>query len=126
VYPDVALAPAAARPAWMARAEELQLPLSWSGGWATANASSLTSLDAFATADLPAAALADFRAYAAKQGVTVPADANDLLQGMLAERVAETRWGTEGAYRVLARRDGAIRDAAATFARAVDLLKAAP
>ena len=126
IYPDVPLADAAPAPLWVLRAEELQLPLTWSGGWATANAASLTSLDDFAKSQLPAAALADFRAFAAKQGVTIPADATPQLQELLAARVAETRWGEEGAYTLLARHDAAIRDAASAFARAGELLKAAP
>lgn len=126
VYPDLSLADAPSRPAWMTRAEELQLPLAWSGGWTTANAASLTSAESFAKVLLPPAALADFRAYAAKQGVVIPPDAGDLLQSMLSVRVAETQWGATGAYRVVAERDGAVRQAVDAFGRAAELLRTAP
>jgi carboxyl-terminal processing protease len=121
IFPDVALAEAPAPPRWVVRAEEQQLPLTWSGGYVEAHAAALTSLDAFATAGaLPAAALSDFRAYAARQGVVVPADAaaDAQLQTLLMGSVAEARWGAEGAYRVEAQHAAAVRDAIASFGRA--------
>jgi hypothetical protein len=94
------------------RAEEQQLPLSWSGGYVEANTAALGALDQFTRAgSLPAAALADFRAYAARQGVPIPADADTVLQRLLLESVAQARWGTEGALRVEAMRDEAVRAA---------------
>jgi hypothetical protein len=71
---------------------------------------------------LPERTLADFRAFAAKQGVVVPADADVLLQDILLRSIAYAKWGTEGVYRVIAQRDGAIRQAVAAFARASELL----
>jgi carboxyl-terminal processing protease len=121
IYPDVSLGEAPPQPRWAVQLEELQLPLTWSGGWASANAASLTSLDAFVVAGVPAAAVADFRTYAAKQGVTVPADGADRLQALLMTRVAESRWGSEGAYRAMIRGDRAITEAIAGFARAGEL-----
>jgi carboxyl-terminal processing protease len=127
IYPDVRLDDAPPRPRWVLRAEEQQLPLSWSGGYVEANAATLTSLDRFAAAgSLSTAALADFRAYAARQGVVVPPDADAELQRLLLESVAQAKWGTEGALRVEAMRDPGVRDAIGSFARAAALLSARP
>jgi carboxyl-terminal processing protease len=116
IYPDVRLADAPPLPRWALRAEEQQLPLSWSGGYVEANAATLTSLDKLAAAgSLPAAALADFRAFAARQGIVVPADADAELQRLLLGSVAEAKWGTAGALRVEAMRDTAVRQAIASF-----------
>jgi carboxyl-terminal processing protease len=124
IFPDVPLADRAPHPRWALRAEEQQLPLTWSGGYVDAHAASLSSLESFAKAGtLPLVALADFRTYAARQGVAIPADADELLQSMLMTSVAEARWGSEGAYRVEALHDTAIRDAIASFARASELLR---
>ncbi len=54
-----------------------------------------------------------------------PPDAPAILQALLTVRVAETRWGGEGAYRALAQRDAAIRAAMTGFGRAGEVLKAA-
>jgi carboxyl-terminal processing protease len=125
IYPDLPLAEASAPPRWMLQLDELQLPLAWSGSYVTSQAAALTSLDDFArSGTLPAAASADFRQFAAKQGVTIPTDAASSaeLLHMLVERVAQTRWGAEGSYRVSARQDPEIRQAVASFDRAGPLL----
>ncbi|MBK5187981.1 MAG: PDZ domain-containing protein [Gemmatimonadaceae bacterium] len=58
IYPDMRLPDAPSAPAWLARASEDDLLLKWTGAWVTANATSLTSLDALASSrTLPAAAL---------------------------------------------------------------------
>ena len=124
IYPDLPVTEAAPLPRWAIRAEEQQLPMTWSGGYVDANAASLTSLERFATGTLPAAALADFRAFAARQGVVVPPDADAQLQLLLLGSVAEAKWGTEGALRVEAMHDAAVREAIGSFARAAALLSA--
>jgi carboxyl-terminal processing protease len=127
IYPDLPLSEAAPLPRWAIRAEEQQLPLTWSGGYLEANAAALTSLESFATTGaLPAAALTDFRAFAARQGVVVPPDADAQLQRLLLGSVAEAKWGTEGALRVEAAHDAAIREAIGSFARATQLLGKVP
>jgi carboxyl-terminal processing protease len=118
IYPDVPLADAAPAPRWLLQLEELELPLSWSGSYVAAHSPALSSLEDFATAGtLPAAAVTEFRQYATKQGVVIPADTESAtaLQRVLVARVAETRWGAEGAYRVGARQDPAIRQASKSF-----------
>ena len=127
IYPDLRLADPPALPRWAVRAEEQQLPLAWSGGYVEAHAASLTSLDAFAaTGALPAPALADFRAFAARQGVEIPADGDAPLQSLLLESVAQAKWGTEGALRVAAAHDAAVRQAIGAFARTGELLGKSP
>ncbi len=65
----------------------------------TANGAALASLDALAASPaLPAAAVSDFRAYALKDGITIPADSESdaMLQRVLVRTVAATKWGDEG------------------------------
>jgi carboxyl-terminal processing protease len=123
IYPDMRLSESPPAPRWASRVEEQQLLVTWSGGYVGAHASVLTDLDAFSARDLPAPALADFRAFASKQGVTIPPEGDALLREMLMSRIAYARWGSEGAYVVNARRDGAVREASAGFARARDLIE---
>jgi carboxyl-terminal processing protease len=122
IYPDVPLSERPPLPRWVSRVDEQQLPLAWSGGYVDAHASSLASMDAFVTGELPTAALTDFRAFASKQGVAIPTDGDALLQDILLQSIAYARWGNEGVYRVVARRDGAVREAIAAFGRASALL----
>jgi carboxyl-terminal processing protease len=123
IYPDVRLPDPPPMPSWLARVHEQELTLAWSGSYVDAHAATMGALDAFVAAGpLPAAALSDFRAFAAKQGVEVPADADALLQRSLRRSIAYAKWGTEGAYRVDATLDEAIRQAVAAFGQASKLL----
>jgi carboxyl-terminal processing protease len=125
IYPDVVLDEAPTAPLWLAKVREQDLVLSWVGGYVGANASSLTSLDAFLKAPaLPAAALADFRSFAAKQGVTVPSDieTDATLGRVLSVAVARAKWGDPGAYGVTASLDPEVRSAVGTFERAAAIL----
>ncbi|MEP7002635.1 MAG: hypothetical protein ABI969_19245 [bacterium] len=119
IYPDIVLAEAPARPRWLVRTEEQQLILSWSGSYVDSKGATLGTLDTFvdAAAPLPAATLADFRAFAARQGVDIPSDADALLQQVLREGIAYTKWGSEGAYRMSVGRDAAIREGGGQFRR---------
>jgi carboxyl-terminal processing protease len=124
IYPDVLLEAERSVPLWLARLEEQDVVLSWVGGYVTASAASLGSLDAFLRAPVvPAAAVADFRAFAGKQGVVVPADAESdaILQRVLVESVARAKWGDTGGYSVLALLDPEVRAAVKTFDRAATL-----
>jgi carboxyl-terminal processing protease len=127
IYPDVVLEESRVTPSWLARAGEQDLVLSWVGGYVSANAATLGSLDAFLRAPaVPTAGMMDFRSFAAKQGVVVPADAEAdvLLQRVLAEAVARAKWGDAGAYSVEALVDPEVRAAVKTFDRAATLLGA--
>lgn len=125
IYPDVVAPRARSVPSWVARVGEQELTLGWIGGYITARASSLTSLDAFLkTPTLDAATLTDFRAFAQKQGVTIPADTiSDLtLQRLLVSSVAQAKWGDAGFYRAEALLDPEVRAATAKFADAAAYL----
>ena len=125
IYPDIRLADAPEAPGWLARASEDDLLLKWTGAWVTANAPALTSLDALAAAPtLPAAAVADFRAFAAKDGITIPtgADTDAMLQRVLVRTVAATKWGDEGYYRLAAVTSGEVAAARGAFGRAQGIL----
>ena len=123
IYPDVRIPDAPPTPSWLARAYEQELTLAWSGSYVDAHVSTMGALDAFVAAGpLPTSALGDFRAFAAKQGIEVPADADALLQRALRRSIAYAKWGTEGAYRVDATFDDAIRQAVAAFGQAAKLL----
>ena len=125
IYPDVRLPDVGAAPSWLARASEDDLLLKWTGGWVTANAASLASLDALAANPvLPAAAVSDFRAFATKNGVAIPTDtATDaMLQRVLVRNVAATKWGDEGYYRLAAVTSVEVAAARGTFDRAQSIL----
>lgn len=125
IYPDIRLPDAPAAPDWLARASEDDLLLKWTGGWVTANAASLASLDALAAnPSLPAAGVADFRAFASKNGVAIPTDTvtDALLQRVLVRTVAGTKWGDEGYYRLAAVTSSEVAVARDAFGRAQSIL----
>ena len=127
IYPDVMLDERQAIPLWLARAAEQDIALSWVGGYVSANASSLGSLEAFLRAPaVSPAGIADFRAFATKQGVVIPtgAESDATLQQVLAVAVARARWGDTGAYSVEAIVDPEVRAAVKSFEKASTLLGA--
>ncbi len=124
IYPDVVLPEAQPTPPWLARAFEADVPERWLGGWLSANAAVLTTPEALAASPtLPAAAIADFRAFASRQGVAIPggAEADALLQRALVRAAAGTRWGPDGYYRVIAALDPQVAAAARELERAAAL-----
>lgn len=123
IYPDVVLPEPPARPRWLVHAEEQQLSLAWSGSYVDSKGATPGSIESFvASAPLSAATLADFRAFALRQGVEVPMDGDALLQQVLREGIAFAKWGAEGAYQVSVARDAAIRGAVGSFAEASRIL----
>ena len=127
VYPDVLLPDSAVSPRWMQRLNEQQAVLTWAGSYVDANPPTLASADAFVAATaLPQAAIDDFRIFAGKQGVEIPAEANPVLQRRLRAAVAYAKWGEEAAYRVSVSSDEGIRRAVAAFSQATSLLASAP
>ena len=125
IYPDVRLPDAPSAPSWLARASEDDLLLKWTGGWVTANAASLVSVDALAANPaLPPAAVTDFRAFATKNGVTIPTDSatDAMLQRVLVRTVAATKWGDEGYYRLAAVTSSEVAAARGAFGRAQSIL----
>lgn len=118
IYPDVPLVAPLGDPVWLARARELDLPITWAGSWVTANAGAFTSAEALArNPSLPAAALADFRIMAAAKGVVVPEGEDARLQGVLVNTIAFARFGEAGLYRVAATVDPQIVEAIRAFTR---------
>ena len=94
IYPDVPLeGRRAGRRAGRAGSTSSSCSMMWSGGYVDAHAATLGDPDTFATHELPAEALADFRAFAAKQGVAVLPEGDDLLRELLVESIAYARWG---------------------------------
>jgi len=129
IYPDVKLGVDDAKPLWVEHVQENDLVLKWIGGYVTANAASLTTIDALASnPTLPAAAMAEFRSFATEQGVSIPAgaDADAELQRMLIRAVARAKFGDPGYYRIGAIVDPRLRQAAQQFDRASAILAKAP
>ena len=123
IYPDVVVPRTPAGPRWLRDAQELQVVLQFAGAQASAPGMPPTLEGWLSTLTLPADAPARFRAAAARQGITVPTDAESdaLLQRVLLEAVAAARWGEAGGYGVSARLDPAIRDAVRHFPAAAAL-----
>jgi hypothetical protein len=73
---------------------------------------------------LPAVALNDFRAFARKQGITVPTgpEADSWLQAALVLRVASAKWGEAGYYRVVVPTDPEVAAASKAFDQAAAML----
>jgi carboxyl-terminal processing protease len=125
IYPDVVLPEPEPAPLWLARLGEDAVPTRWAAAYLTAHPQALTTPEALAaTPRLPAAAIAEFRAFAAAEGHAVPAgaDADERLQRLLVRRLASTRWGAEGYYRVVATTDPQVAAAAREFAHADRIL----
>jgi carboxyl-terminal processing protease len=121
IYPDVVFDAEPEAPTWATRIAEQGIVLAWVGGYADAHVAALTSLDAFLRAPaLPTEAIVDFRAFAAQQGVAIPAgsDTDARLQRMLLPAVAAAKWGDAGWYRADALLDPRIGTAVRSFARA--------
>ncbi|MGH7654170.1 MAG: S41 family peptidase [Gemmatimonadaceae bacterium] len=126
IFPDVLVDAQPGAPLWYSRASEQLLPITWAGGYATAAAATLGSLDAFVRAPvLPPAAASDFRKYAKSQGVDIPTDtATDVtLQRLLARAVANAKWGGAGLYSVTAVLDAEVSAAKQHFPQAEALVK---
>ncbi len=126
IYPDVVFEQGEGAPLWLARLQEEDVVTRWTNAWVAAHAAALTTVDALAAAPvLPAGALADFRAFSARQGHPVPAGAevDALLARDLLPALAWTKWGDEGYYRMLAVLDPQVARAVGTFPTAARVLQ---
>jgi carboxyl-terminal processing protease len=124
IVPDVVL-PEADVPPWLALASERGLLVTWASGYSSKPSPLNASVDALAAnRTVDAAALADFRAYAATNGITIPsgASADGILGPTLIRTIAFVRFGDPGYYRLIALTDPAVRAAADAFAGASQLL----
>ena len=120
IYPDVVLPEPEPAPLWLARLREDDALTKWVGGWVTSNAAAFATVDAIVAAPkLPAGALADFRAFAARQSAALPAGAevDARLERELLLEVARAKWGEPGYFRLAAVLDPQVKDAIAQFAR---------
>ena len=125
IYPDLRLPDVPEAPTWLARTSEDDLIIKWTGAWVTANSASLASLDALAANPmLPATAISDFRGYALKDGIAIPADsASDaMLQRVLVRSVAATKFGDAGYYRISAVTSPEVATARGAFGKAQSIL----
>ncbi len=124
IVPDVLL-PERDSPRWIAQVQERALPTTWAGGYVGSRGASLAAPDALARPGvLDAAAIADFRAYADRNGVSIPAgaEADDQAARLLARTVAFVKFGATGYYALVARIDPDVMAAVASFADATALL----
>lgn len=124
IVPDVPLRRPAEPPVWAARIMEDALPLKWVAGYLDGPGRALTTPEAFATAPLSGAVLADFREFAGRGGAAIPdgAAAEVTLGRLLRVVIAGARWGDPGVYRVLADSDEELAGAIAAFGRAAEIL----
>ena len=125
IFPDIVLPLPDLPPTWLARVREDALPFKWVGGHLSAAAAAYPSIDALAARpEVSAATLADFRAFAAAQGVTIPegADADRLLHATLARQIAAARWQDAGYYHIVAVLDPEVHAATDAFGKAEGIL----
>jgi carboxyl-terminal processing protease len=92
----------------------------------TANATSYASLETLAaTPRLAPSTIAEFRAFAAAQGVPIPPgdEADRRLERYLLLRIAAAKWGDAGEYRIAAAMDPELGMAVEAFGRAENILR---
>jgi carboxyl-terminal processing protease len=125
IYPDVVLQPEEGAPVWLSRVYEDEVVTRWMNAWLAAHPEGLGTTESLAANPvLPAGALADFRAFAARQGLPVPegAEVDARLQRELLPDLAGTKWGAPGYYRLTAVLDPQVKQAVAQFPRASAIL----
>lgn len=119
IYPDVRTPRPPESPTWLRRINELDVGITWVGGYVAAQGERLGTLDQFARAPKVSAEASDgFRALAKERGVEIPRSERDdkELDRHLIELIAYTKWGNPGLYQVIARVDPEIAAALAHFA----------
>ena len=128
IVPDVRLAEPAPAPVWLAKLEEMAIPVQWVSAHVSEQAAAYPSLDQLmATPTLAAGALQSFRAFAAGLGGEVPqgGEADAVLEPRLLMRIAGTKWGAAGYYRIAALLDPEVAAARSAFAEAERILSGA-
>jgi carboxyl-terminal processing protease len=117
IYPDLVVDESDI-PLWLGRLGEDNLVLKWIGGYVTANPSVFVSLDALARSQsLDAKGIAEFRKFAATQGITIPqtAEADTTLERVLSAAAARSKFGDAGFYRINAALDPEVQIARRAF-----------
>ena len=126
IYPDVGLPETPPPLPWAERVTESLLPLKWIGAWLERHGPGIPSLEVLAAgASLAGDPVADFRRFAEREGLTIPAGAaaDAALIGLLTPVIADAKWGEKGWYRVLATRDPDVRAALSAFDQAARILR---
>ena len=127
IVPDVRLDEPAPAPVWLARLEEMSIPMQWASAHASEHPAAYASVDQLIAAPkLSPGAIDTFRAFASGRGVDIPAggDADRLLEQQLLLRIARTKWGAAGYYRLAALLDPEVVSARAAFGQAERILPA--
>jgi carboxyl-terminal processing protease len=117
IYPDLVV-DEPGPPVWLSRLGEDNVVLKWIGGYVSANPAAFTSLDALArSAGMDTGGIADFRKFAAAQGIEIPAsaEAEALLGRVLLAAAARSKFGDTGFYRITAGADPEVQTAARAF-----------
>ena len=125
IYPDIVLPKDSPVPLWLARAREDDLMLKWVNHW-LANHERFTTVEALAAqTTLGGAALADFRAFAAKESVSIPTgrENDEILNRALMRAIANARFGAPGFYRLSTLDDPELAAAVSAFTRAEAIIR---
>ena len=126
IYPDVLLPELEHVPLWLARAREQDLLVKWVNRFLGANAAQFPSVEALVATTSPGApALADFRAFAAAEGVPIPdgPDADAAAGRALLRAIAQAKFGDSGLFRLIAVNDAEVASAVRAFDRAEAILR---
>lgn len=117
IYPDLVVPEPRERPVWQRRASEALLPVRWLAGWIEAHPAPARAPEVEAATPLPPAAIADFRAFAAREGMPLPdgADVDQRLAAWLQPLVADARGGEEAYWRAVIRQDTDVQTAMGAF-----------
>ena len=125
IYPDILYRDPERWPLWFEQLREQSLIIQWVGGYVTASPKLYTNLDSLsAHPHIPAEAIAQFRAYAAKDSFNIPPgpEADSILNRVLVRNIARVKWGEAGYYRLSAVFDAEVARAATAFDRAQSII----
>lgn len=124
IYPDIMVGERPPVPLWLARAREEYLVVKWVNNYLSTSERFPTIEAIVAQETIGSAALADFRAFAAKEDIIIPPgnDADDVLSRALLQAIAYARFGDPGFYRLTAVHDPEVAKAVSAFAHAQAIL----
>lgn len=117
IYPDIVV-DEPDLPLWLSRLAEDNVVLKWIGGYVSANPAAFSSLDKLAQdKSVGVNAVAEFRKFASSQGVQIPQtpDADALLERVITESAARSKFGDAGFYRMTAVLDPEVQTARKAF-----------
>jgi carboxyl-terminal processing protease len=117
IYPDIVV-DEPDLPIWLARLAEDNIVLRWIGGYVSANPAAFATLDKLAQEkSVVPSAIAEFRKFASTQGVQIPQtpDADTLLERVITESAARSKFSDAGFYRMSAVLDPEVQTARKAF-----------